>query len=1260
MNRSFRSIWNPSLGTYVAAAETQPSRGRTVSGTRTARRQACRASAGPLVMEPRIVFDAAIAATVADVQSDAGSDITTAEAAAEWVADDDGEAVDAPETAEAVDAVESADNADTTDTDPQATAPEQAPLREIIFVDPVASSLGSHLQDSGAEIIYLSADRDGVEQIAEALQGQTNIAAIHIVSHGVEGRLMLGNTVLDTASMQAQHQQALQAIGAALSEEGDILIYGCNFTAGETGLTAANLLAEITGADVAASVDATGHADKNGNWTLETSIGHVEAVALSPSDWMGRLDLLIQNQGTVGTNALASAIMGPGVTINSATYSGGANQAGVFSTGAGISFGSNILEFTDGAIFTTHSNTSSVAGPNNNAGLSSNAPSGIDNNPDFNAASGGFNTFDASFIVINFTPDVFPGANVGDVGRMTASLVFGSEEYNEYVYSGFNDTIGLWVNGVNVALAPNGLAIGIDTINDAATFNPANGSASNDPNPGHSTTSFTSANPNLYVNNSTNTYNTQMDGFTVTISLTFDVIVGQQNTIKLGIADTGDASLDSWLFVKAQSLQTAFVPENDSVSTPANVPAAVDLTANDFNLNGGALDIVAINGDAISPGGSVVLASGVTVTLDGGGNVTVSGDGVNAVSDTFTYTVRNADGQTANAIVTVNITAPVLNNAPVAVDDSFAAGEDDAAAVRGNALSNDSDSDGNPLTAVAQTNVAGSNGGLFSINTAGQVTFNPNGAFEHLAAGQTTTTSFTYTVSDGQGGTDTAIVTVTVTGANDAPVAVDDSFGVGEDAVATVVGNALGNDSDVDGGTLAATPQTGVAGTGGGLFSINAAGQVTFNPNGEFEHLAAGQTATTSFTYTVSDGQGGADTATVTVTVTGANDAPVAADDGTFVVTPGRSVTGNVLTNDSDADGDSLSVTGFAVDTDRDGVADSFLPGQTALIRGVGTLVVQADGSFVFTPASGYAGNVPVATYTVSDGHAQSTASLRFEPVPVVALPPAPTEPAPAPAPVPAPVSLPTVTQPTELGAQAVAAPVPPAAVSSGAVAPVLHVLYAVNTAHTEGFIVASGLSLGTSDPLLAEAMAQAPDGLLFEGMAEGSAASLLAPDGLHAGAPSLHVQHAVRHEPVTTEHGSYIQRVVRSTQMESRLGDAVVRAQTELHMAEDALDLMRMVLDAQGSAPEAPAVAPDGSGAPPAAPGGADRQSRGIAPADTSVVEDELVIEGEPAPEPADDASEQPTPPAPTALGFRAQLARMAQEQGGWGRPVTRAAMAA
>jgi hypothetical protein len=400
MNRTFRSIWNPSLGTFVAAAETQPARGRSVSGTRAARRQACRAGVAPLALEPRIVFDAAIAATVVDVQSDSGADAGNAEAVAAWVADEDSEPADenaavepaATEAAEAeapaatepsgdaaVQALEDGAGDDTgesdteaqalDDSDPQATAPEPAPAREIIFVDPVASSLDEHLQNSGAEIIYLSADRDGVEQIAQALQGQTGITAIHIVSHGVEGRLMLGNTVLDTASMQAQHLQALQTIGAALTEEGDILIYGCNFTAGEMGLTAATLLAEITGADVAASDDTTGHADRGGDWVLETSIGHVQTLALAPSAWMGTLDLVIQNVGTIGANALATAIMGPGVTINSATYSGGGTQAGVFTTGAGISFGGNILEFTEGAIFTTHSTTSSVAGPNNDGAL---------------------------------------------------------------------------------------------------------------------------------------------------------------------------------------------------------------------------------------------------------------------------------------------------------------------------------------------------------------------------------------------------------------------------------------------------------------------------------------------------------------------------------------------------------------------------------------------------------------------------------------------------------------------------------------------------------------------------------------------------------------------------------------------------------------------------------------------------------------------------------------------------------------------------
>ena len=259
---------------------------------------------------------------------------------------------------------------------------------------------------------------------------------------------------------------------------------------------------------------------------------------------------------------------------------------------------------------------------------------------------------------------------------------------------------------------------------------------------------------------------------------------------------------------------------------------------------------------------------------------------------------------------------------PTATDNDYTVGEDDGSAVVGNALTNDtgdgvdSDPDGDTLTVTPQTGVSGSNGGVFSIDAAGEVTFNPDGDFEDLAVGATRDTTLTYEISDGNGGTDTATITVTVQGRNDGPTATDNDYTVGEDDGAAVVGNALtgdtgdGVDSDPDGDTLSVTPQTGVAGSNGGVFSIDAAGEVTFNPDGDFEDLAVGATRDTTLTYEISDGNGGTDTATITVTVTGANDAPTATDnDYTVGEDDGAAVVGNALTND----------TGDGVDSDPDG-----------------------------------------------------------------------------------------------------------------------------------------------------------------------------------------------------------------------------------------------------------------------------------------------------------------------------------------------------
>ncbi|OLO06292.1 hypothetical protein BTW08_18355, partial [Salinicola sp. MH3R3-1] len=135
----------------------------------------------------------------------------------------------------------------------------------------------------------------------------------------------------------------------------------------------------------------------------------------------------------------------------------------------------------------------------------------------------------------------------------------------------------------------------------------------------------------------------------------------------------------------------------------------------------------------------------------------------------------------------------------------------------------------NGVTGSVGQAIAGSNGGTFTLNADGSYSFNPGTAFDRLAAGQTDTTKVSYTVSDGQGGTVTSTLTVTVTGTNDAPVAVADTGSTGENATLNIAAaqGVLANDSDVDGGILSVSAVNGVrgsvgqaiAGSNGGTFT---------------------------------------------------------------------------------------------------------------------------------------------------------------------------------------------------------------------------------------------------------------------------------------------------------------------------------------------------------------------------------------------------------------------------------------------------------
>ncbi|MEP3225399.1 MAG: Ig-like domain-containing protein [Parasphingorhabdus sp.] len=361
---------------------------------------------------------------------------------------------------------------------------------------------------------------------------------------------------------------------------------------------------------------------------------------------------------------------------------------------------------------------------------------------------------------------------------------------------------------------------------------------------------------------------------------------------------------------------------NDSASTSEDLPVNIPVLANDSDPDGDSLTI----STASAANGSVVILPDGTI------DYTPDPD-FNGI-DTITYTISDGQGGTSTATVTVTVGA--VNDPPVAVDDATVTDEETPVTIP--VLANDSDVDGDPLTVTAAT----APNGTVVINPDGTVTYTPDPDFNG-------TDTIAYTISDGQGGTATAIVTVTVNPVNDPPVANDDVATTDEDTPITL--NVLSNDTDVDGDPLTVTGAT----SPDGQVTINPDGTVTFTPDPDFN-------GTTTVTYTISDGNGGTSTATVTLTVDPVNDAPVATPDvdQTDEDTP---VTVSVLDNDSDVDGDPLTV--------------------TAATAPNGTVVINPDGTLTYTPDPDFNGT-DIITYTVSDGNggfATTTATITVNPV---------------------------------------------------------------------------------------------------------------------------------------------------------------------------------------------------------------------------------------------------------------------------------------
>ncbi|MCP3671467.1 MAG: DUF4347 domain-containing protein, partial [Gammaproteobacteria bacterium] len=155
------------------------------------------------------------------------------------------------------------------------------------------------------EVVLLDSERSGIDQISETLLAYQNLDAIHLISHGDDGTVQLGNISLNTDTL-AENSLAIALWANSFDEAGDILIYGCNLAKTEVGESLISNLAELTLADVAASDDLTGHASLGGDWELEYAQGQIEAKTLINPDtaeqWYGLLAPPTAADNTISTH----------------------------------------------------------------------------------------------------------------------------------------------------------------------------------------------------------------------------------------------------------------------------------------------------------------------------------------------------------------------------------------------------------------------------------------------------------------------------------------------------------------------------------------------------------------------------------------------------------------------------------------------------------------------------------------------------------------------------------------------------------------------------------------------------------------------------------------------------------------------------------------------------------------------------------------------------------------------------------------------
>ncbi|MEA3052926.1 MAG: hypothetical protein QOG72_1829 [Sphingomonadales bacterium] len=416
------------------------------------------------------------------------------------------------------------------------------------------------------------------------------------------------------------------------------------------------------------------------------------------------------------------------------------------------------------------------------------------------------------------------------------------------------------------------------------------------------------------------------------------------------ISDEHGATSSSTLSITVTGTNDGPVANADTAAGTENQVLTIDALANDTDVDDGAVKTLVSVSAPAGKGTASVVGNQVQFNPGTAFDHLAQGATENVV---LNYTMKDEHGATSSSTITLTITG--TNDAPVANPDVAGTGENSPVTV--DVLANDTDVDDGAVKTVTAASAPSGQGSASVV--ANQVVFDPGTDFDYLDTGESANVVVSYSITDEHGATSSSTVTITVNGVNDAPVANDDTATTDENS--SVSGNVLANDTDPDDPLTVTNPGTYIGFYGTLVLAAN--GSYTYTPGGAAALLNNGQSANDVFNYTASDGTV-SDTATLTITVNGLSGAPDAIDDAAST-NEDSSVSGNVLANDTDPEGDTLTV------TDPGTYAGTY-----------GTLTLAANGSYTYAPnaaanglAAGETGQ-DVFTYTASDGGASDTATL--------------------------------------------------------------------------------------------------------------------------------------------------------------------------------------------------------------------------------------------------------------------------------------------